>query len=75
MELICISHGVSNLIYRQSGSEQKLSRLGHAVLDQILMRPLPDPLFEQLKELIEVNIASVGNGLHGDIVHKVLLNI
>ena len=75
MELIGIAYGVSNLSYGKLCGEKKLCRAGHAVFDQVFLRPLANPFFEQFQKLVSVDVAALGNGLYGNIVHKIFFNI
>nr|WP_243426908.1 hypothetical protein [Mediterraneibacter glycyrrhizinilyticus] len=75
MQLIGIAYGVSDFSYRKFCSEKKLRRAGHAVFDQVFLRPLANPFFEQFQKLVAMDIAALRNGLYGNIVHKIFFNI
>ena len=75
MKLVRVPDSIRDLSDRELRGQKELRGLGHAILDQILLRALVDPFFKQLQQLVPVDIASSCNGFHGDVVHKVFLDI
>lgn len=75
MKLIRISDSVADVIDGQGGQLQQFRRFGHAVVQQELLRGLPDRIFENPAEIGAVQSAESGNAFNGYIILKVLFYV
>ena len=74
MELVVIAHGFADISDGQMRQFQKFCGLGHAVIQQEILRSASYGIFEDLSKITPVQAAVICDVFHGNIILKVLFN-